>query len=360
MIFGVISDTHDDKMNAIPSIVKEFEKHHVEIIIHCGDIESQHLNAKLFGNLPVVCALLDEQSQKGEFCFSPNNWRFTTPDNRIVTLPSELRFYVGHKRSFEFLLGSGDKLSETLNRIRKENDGVEILFSGHTHRQAFKGNRLINFINPGAVENSFDGYEFAIVNTKTKEVTFSRIPKTKSEKEPFSVAIISDSFDISTVNPNFWKEFSEILKKHNVSHVIHCGNIIPRDIGRLELKTFQVWYNLHENREKTKIPDNWHPLNPKRPIVTIKGYKFYIQLNLGTELSHKSEFDLHDLCMKLSNRHSGISYLLCGSTNSPSLEEGEETRIIDPGDVRNDQDFVIVTLPRNEILFSHVPFKELK
>ena len=64
MIWGIISDTHKDKMNAIPHIMAEFRKHGVTHIIHCGDIKPEHLNAELFNNLPVVCALVEEQVDK--------------------------------------------------------------------------------------------------------------------------------------------------------------------------------------------------------------------------------------------------------------------------------------------------------
>ncbi len=52
MIIGILSDTHTDKANAIPHIVKEFKRRYVEVIFHCGDIEPIHLDPKLFGNLP--------------------------------------------------------------------------------------------------------------------------------------------------------------------------------------------------------------------------------------------------------------------------------------------------------------------
>lgn len=358
MILGILSDTHKDPMNAIPYVIKEFRRRNVEAVIHCGDIEPQHLIAELFDSFNVICALLKGQSERKEFCFPPNGWRFTTPDNRILTLPNGEKIYVGHKRSSEFLRNSGDELDKTIAQIRKEHDGLRLLFAGHTHRQTFKQG-ITTYINPGAITDSFDGYEFAIVDTETKEVTFSRIPRRKLTRKPFSIAVISDSFDISSLNPGFWEELAEELENRNVTHIIHCGNILTKDVGRQELRSFQIYFTLHKDQQMA-IPDNWHCVYPDNPIVKINGYSFYVQLNLGADLINLSEADMHQLCLKIRSEHPNISYILCGLTNYAFLEEGLDVRIINPGDVRNDQDFVVITLPRNEICFSHIPFKPLQ
>ena len=130
MIIGILSDTHHDKVNAIPHVIAEFARRKVEVVFHCGDIEPQHLDHKLFGGLPVVCALIEEQAAMPEFCFPPNGWRFTKPGDRIVTLPNGMRFYVGHKRSFEFLTGAETELMKTLEVVRRDYDCVQWLFSG--------------------------------------------------------------------------------------------------------------------------------------------------------------------------------------------------------------------------------------
>ena len=62
MIIGVLSDTHNDKMNVLPYVMAEFKKRNVEMIVHCGDIEPKHLKPELFNNLPVICALTEALS----------------------------------------------------------------------------------------------------------------------------------------------------------------------------------------------------------------------------------------------------------------------------------------------------------
>lgn len=354
MIWGILSDTHKDKMNAICHIMAEFKKRGVEAIIHCGDIKPVHLKPELFCNLPLVCALVKEQVEKKEFANPPNNWRFTKPRNRIIDI-GDTRIYVGHKRAFEFLTGSEANLINTLNKIRRDHDWVRWLFSGHTHHQIYKQSHVINFINPGAVEDSFDGYEFAIVNTETDEVVFSRIPKTKPNKKPFSVGIISDSLNISELDPEFWKKLVEEFKKRDISHVIHCGNLAVEDIGEKEFDSFQVHYNLQpDQKNPSTIPENWHLIDQKEPVVEINGYRFYVQLDLGATLLEQSEYDMYKFCLELRRKHPMISFVLCGFTNDAFLEEGEQVRIINPGDVLKDRNFAVISLPRAEITFSHI------
>jgi len=181
---------------------------------------------------------------------SPEKLDFTKPGKRVVNF-CNIVIYVGHKRSFEFLAGSEADLIKTMNLIRRDHDFVRWLFSGHTHHQVYKQSHLINFVNPGAVESSFEGYEFAVINTDTEEIAFSRIPKTKPLKEPLKVGVISDSLNISDLDSSFWKNLAEEFKKYNVKHIIHCGNLAERDIGINEFKDFDVHYNL--------LPDQKNP-----------------------------------------------------------------------------------------------------
>ena len=355
MIIGILSDTHHDKSNAIAHVVEEFKRRKVEAIFHCGDIEPRHLDSELFGNLPVVCALVEEQKGAKEYCFAPNGWRFTEPGNRIVTLPNGLSFYIGHKRSFEFLTGSEAELIKTLETIRRDYDCVQWLFSGHTHHQIYKQDPLISFVNPGAIEDSYDGYEFAVINTETKEITFSRIPKTRPIKKSFSVGIISDSLNISDLDVDFWASLAKQFKKKRVRDIIHCGNISIGDIGREELKEFKVHYYLRKDQKNpSNVPDNWELIRLEKPIVEVNGYKFYVQLDLGVTILEQSEIDMHKLSLHIRKGYPETSFILFGSTNYAFLEEGEQVRIINPGDVVRDRNYSIVTLPTTEIVFGSI------
>ncbi|MFA7385870.1 MAG: metallophosphoesterase family protein [Candidatus Paceibacterota bacterium] len=362
MIWGIISDTHGDKGNAIPHIVAEFKKRNVELIIHCGDIETQHLNPELFGNLPVYCALLEEQSDKIEFKNPPEKWVFTRPKNRILDINGQ-RIYLGHKRSFDFLMNSEIELIKILAEIRKTNDNLRWLFSGHTHHQIYQQG-IVNFINPGAIETTIDGYEFAVIDTSTGQVVFSRIHKTNPIKETFSIGVISDTLDISEMNPVFWEKLVKELNNRGVKFIVHCGNIAINDIGRKELCNFEVFYNLREDQirkllKTEKPPENWHLIERENPVVEINGYKFYVQLDLGIDLLEKSEIAMQKLCRELRRKYPEISFVLCGFTNDAFYEEGEQVRIVNPGDANQSQNMAVICLPRAEITFSNVPFDPL-
>ncbi len=362
MIIGLLSDTHHDKAKAIPHVIEAFKKKGVEIIIHCGDIEPQHLDHELFGNLPVVCALIEEQANAKEYCFSPPGWRFTKPGDRIVTLPDGLRLYVGHKRAFDLLSGSGSELKKTLDFIRRDNDSVEWIFSGHTHHQIYyEPDSLIRFINPGAVESSFDGYEYAVIDTETKEALFSRIPRVQPARDSFSIGIISDSLNISELDPNFWRDLAGQLRGKNVKKVIHCGNIAVQDIGRQELNDFTVFCYLREDQSSPAVvPHNWEIISYKNPIVDVDGYTFYVKHELDVPIIDQSEFDMNNLSLEKRRDYPEVRYILFGSTNHAFLEEGQQVRILNPGDIVTSRSYVILTLPTTEILFSSILTKPLE
>ncbi len=355
MILGIISDTHDDKMNAIPHIMKEFIARKVETIVHCGDIDPKHLDPKLFANLPVDCALIEEQIQTPKFNRAPNGWRFTKPGDRILQIDNYTKIYLGHKVAFKFMTGSEAELISILNLIRKDNDGVRYLFTGHTHHQIYKQDHLINFINPGAVENSYDGYEFATLDTLSSKIVFSRILPTNPDIEPFKVGVISDSFNIAKLDPEFWETLASAFERQDIKHVIHCGNIDSKNIPEEEFERFEVYYYLRKDqREPKTISKNWHLVEAKFPVVEINGYRFCIQLELGADLLEKSEYDLFKLSLDLRKSFPEINFVLFGLTKDAFLEENEQLRFINPGDIVTDRSFATIELPQNEITFDHI------
>jgi len=357
MIAGVISDTHAIDVKVIRAIVEEFKKRGATAIIHCGDIEPQHAYSDVFGELPVFCALNEEQLDKPGFKNSPANWIFTVPGERIVDI-KHVRCYVGHKRSFDFLSGSEQNIMTLLDVLRKDNDGLRWVFSGHTHHQIFAQTRLVNFMNPGAVEMGFNGYEYAVIDTDNGEVVFSRIMKTKPTIRDFSIGVVSDSLRISEIDPNFWKKLADEMHRRDVRTIIHCGNIAIEDIGRPELEGFSVVCNLKQDQvgKKKTYPNNWHMINVEdNPVVEINGYRFYVQLDLGICLLEESEIGMNKICLNLRRAFSELDFVLCGFTHNALFVEQEQTCVINPGDIITDRNFTVICLPRNEITFGHVP-----
>jgi len=359
MIIGALSDTHSDRANALPHIMKEFKERNVDVIIHCGDIELQHVIPEIFNGLEVTCALNQEQLVKFPIENPPLGWTFTAPNQRVLDIHG-IRCYVGHKMSYDILASSETKFREKMEQLGKDFDGLRWIFAGHTHHQIFFQTHLINFINPGAVEDSFDGYEFTIIDTENNQIIFCRIPKTKPIENSFSVGIVSDSLDISKMDIDFWKKLKKEFQERDVTHIIHCGNISLDDIGQEELAEFTIHYRLRPNQIPRSSPENWKLVPKNEPIVEINGRQFYIHPNLARTLLEESEVDMDKECLKILESYPEVSFVLYGGTNEAFLEEGRKARIINPGGIRSsNRSFAVICMPRIEITFGHVPVDPL-
>jgi predicted phosphodiesterase len=370
---GVMSDTHSDKMGAIPHIIAEFKRREVDLVVHCGDIIPEHISKELFEGLPVICAIVDTQKEDPLFTTGcPDGWKFTRTGNRICELPDGMTVYVGHKMHMKFLKASEEEFNDTLTELRLKFDGLRMVFGGHLHFQTYKQGQLVSFINPGAVHGAIGwGYEFAVIDNEIEEVVFGRILPTPDDRSTFSIGVISDSLDITHRDATFWKRLADEFSRRDVSVIIHCGNLALSDIGRPELEKFVVRYAIrkdqefdHRNLKKDgKIPANWQVISEidldTGAIVDINGYRFYVQLDLGLEFMTISELGMDSAAMKIRRKFPETEFLLCGFTREALLMEGQHVTIINPGDVGLGHSFVVVCLPRKEITFGHVPHDPL-
>ena len=373
MMAGIMSDTHLISENVIISIVEELKKRKAEVIICCGDIEPQHINAGLFGGLPVICALVDKQEHNEAFeTGKPQGWRFTKSGDRICRLPDGTKIYVGHKRHMDFLTATLAEFNHILSEIRAKYDGLEYIFGGHLHFQTYKKGQLISFVNPGAVFNSIGwGYEFALVDTVTHELVFSRKLPTPDDRPTFSVGVISDSHDITHRDSGYWQRLVVEMEARDVTHIIHCGNLALADIGRPELKHVQVHFAIRQDQsfeyrkllQEGKIPENWKVISDKDlgegAVVVINGYHFYVELTLGLNLVTKSEVAMDMASMEICGRHPQTEIVLCGFTREALYVEGQRALVINPGAVNPSLEFAVICLPRREITFGRVPMGSL-
>jgi predicted phosphodiesterase len=359
MIFGVISDSHSDRANALPHIISELKKRGAEVVVHCGDIELQHVSSDLFDGLKVVCALNEEQLSKFPIDNPPAGWIFTRPNSRILDI-NGIRCYVGHRFSINILVQNETDFRRRIDILRRDYDGLRWIFSGHTHHQILFQTQLVNFVNPGAVEDSINGYEFAVVDTETDQVVFCRIPRTKPVETSFSVGIISDTLNISKLDIGFWDRLKEEFKRRDVGHIIHCGSIALDDIGRKELSDFTVYYMLRpDQRIRSFMVPNWHLVPDDRPIVEINGRQFFIHNGLARILLEESEVEMHKECLKTLEYYPEVTFILYGGTNEAFLDEGPRVTIINPGDAVSNRKFAVICLPRAEITTGQVPVDPL-
>ncbi len=373
MKLGILSDTHKDEKKAIPHIMEAFKRNGVEMILHCGDIIPEHVSSELFGHLPVACALVERQKENSVFNEEkPVGWQFTRSGQRVIQLPDGTWVYLGHKRHLDFLRATEERFNEILTDLRQDFDGLRFVFGGHLHFQTYKQGPLVSFINPGAVEDALGwGYEYAIVDTGSGQVTFGRILPTVDDRTPFVVSVISDSLDISHRDATYWLRLAEEFRKKSVSHVIHCGNLALTDIGRPELKEYIVHYAVRQDQKYDhldiqkagNIPPNWKVIAEedldKGAVVEIAGYRFFVQLDLGLEFMKVSELGMDSMAMQIRRKYPETQFVLCGFTREALLVEGQQVTIINPGDVNSDRSFATIRLPDHEIMFDQVPFDAL-
>lgn len=378
-VIGVIADTHKDKNNAVPHIMEEFRRRGVQFIFHAGDLtEKKHFDPKLYGGFPVCYALTEDQCERsidGDYLcpkdgfFPPcGSWRYTMPNHRIIRFDGEA-YYLGHKLPYDFYLNMDEsKFDERLQRIRLANDGLRWVFGGHTHAQTYRQGRLVSMVNPGAAEGSVNwGYEFAVIYTEENLVVFGRVMPTPPQDQPFTVGIISDSLNVSRLDVNFWERLRLEFVTRGVSHIIHCGNIDVKDIGRPELANFTVHYNLLDEQIEDLnianywgfIPPNWKLIKPDYPVVDISSQRFYVKLDLALDFLNLSEMGMDILAMKIRQKFPMTNYVLCGFTNEALYYEGQQIRIVNPGDVNHDRNFATICFPTNLITFGHVSLDPL-
>lgn len=368
MKLGIVSDTHNDRANAFPHIIKQLKDRGVEVIVHCGDIITDHINPELFGNMEVFCALVEGQTESPEFedfvKNPPPKWTFTQPgeQKRIVSVGGTL-CYIGHKKSYDFLFSAEMEFGKNLDSLRKNFDGLRWVFAGHSHQQTFFRTLLVTYVNAGAVEGSFNGHEFATVDTDTNEVVFCRIPETSSIETTFSIGIISDTLNISKRDTGFWAKLRKEFESRGVTHIIHCGNIALEDVGRPELEYFTVYYKLRKTRQiqiyQGQAPANWREIPDAEPIVAINGRQFYVHSDLARIFLEESGAEMHRECLKILEAYPEVGFILYSGSDNAFLQEDQRAIIINPGNARASRSFFVLCSPRDEMTIGYVPVDPL-
>lgn len=359
MIIGVLSDTHDCNHNLITQAVEDLIKRGAEILVHCGDIEPQHLDAELFGGLPVICATTKEQFFDPQYVFPPSGWCFTRPGsimNRIVSL-NGLKMYVGHERTFEALTDPL-KVTNFLHQLNQVCDGVRLVFSGHIHYQFLIQRSGILWINPGAIVGNGDrGHAFALVDTDRKETVLTRIMPTAVECQPTTVGIVVDTGNVTQRQPDFWKQLAQEFYRRNATTIILAGNHWAGDIGCEAFKDFTVYYFLLPDQVlPDTVPANWHLIPRDKPVVNVCGHRFLIDYGWGVKVSEISEYEALKAAKQMMLEYHQIDFVVCGLSRGALFEEGEDITILNPGDARTSHNFVTICLPRREITFSRIHY----
>ena len=163
MKIGVVSDTHNNLKN-IEIIINIFNDERVPIVIHTGDISNANtleqftkLNSELigvYGNNDRNESGLEEVAQK-------NNFNFQQPPKRLSLLDREI--VVFHEP---------DKIGQFLS----ENQSIEVVLYGHTHRYENKIRNGVLFFNPGESAGMQKGSNaigiLDLINLEAKRIFF--------------------------------------------------------------------------------------------------------------------------------------------------------------------------------------------
>lgn len=388
MKLGVMSDTHNCRQETIGEVIGEFRQRGVDEIVHCGDIIHDHVNTELFGDFPVTCVLTKEQAFSRHFSFSPAKWRFVRPAypenppqfvgkftddaiSRIVYDQQEFSehqrifarvvplgnffAYCGHERSFD-ALSRPEKVREFFRDLNQVKDGVYLAMTGHTHHQFLYRSNNLFWVNPGAVEMSWNSsVEFAVVDTDKRQVVFGRLCKAEAKMKPVTVGLLADTGVVSELDANFWERAANSFNERGVTKVICCGDFRPQDIGRPELQAMEVYYYLLPGVEANQQAANWHQISHEHPIVEICGHNFYVQHEIGSEQADFSEIQRNQAFHDLFARHKRLEFIVAGLTSDTIYMEGQNYSFLDPGDARDHKCVGTICLPRRELDLYTIP-----
>ncbi len=158
MLLGVVSDTHNNIKN-VRKIIDLFNKERVNIVIHTGDITNTRtlecfaeLDAPLYGVFGN-----NDRNEKGlgEACIK-HNFIFKEPPLTIELNKRKIAIF--HE-------------PDLIEEYTRNNQGVDLVLHGHTHR--YKEEKVDNTIhfNPGESAGNMSGKNaLGIINLKNLEI----------------------------------------------------------------------------------------------------------------------------------------------------------------------------------------------
>ena len=157
MQIGIVSDTHNNLKN-IDKIISLFNKEKVSFVIHTGDIANANslnkfsqLNCKLIG----VYGNNDRNEKGLKEVANINNFLFQEPPQTIILCNKNIAIF--HE-------------PEDIDDFLTENQKVDIVIHGHTHRYRNEIKKGVLFFNPGESAGMFPGKNaIGILDLKSME-----------------------------------------------------------------------------------------------------------------------------------------------------------------------------------------------
>jgi hypothetical protein len=163
MLIGVVSDTHNNLKN-IELIISLFNNEEVSLVIHTGDIcnanslsQFSKLNCQLIG----VYGNNDRNENGIKEVAKKENFQFQEPPSLISIKNRKIAVF--HEPDF-------------IDNFLDENQNIDIVVHGHTHRYRNETEKGILFFNPGESAGMQKGKNaIGIIdsnNLKTKRIFF--------------------------------------------------------------------------------------------------------------------------------------------------------------------------------------------
>jgi len=144
MQIGIVSDTHNNLKN-IDTIIALFNKEKVSFVIHTGDIANANslnkfsqLNCKLIG----VYGNNDRNEKGLKEIANRNNFLFQEPPKLINLCNKNIAIFHEPEEIDDFLT---------------ENQKIDIVIHGHTHRYRNETKNGVLFFNPGESAGMYAG-----------------------------------------------------------------------------------------------------------------------------------------------------------------------------------------------------------
>ena len=158
MLVGVVSDTHNNISN-IKSIIDIFNKQKVDLVIHTGDI-SKPDTLKIFSNLN--CPMMgvfgnNDRIESGleEVCIE---YKFNFKEPPLSIVLENRNIAVFHE-------------PEIIQEYLNNNENIDIIIHGHTHRYREEEIDGIIYFNPGESAGSLKGKNaLGLIDLKNFEI----------------------------------------------------------------------------------------------------------------------------------------------------------------------------------------------
>ncbi len=163
MKIGVVSDTHNNLKN-IEAIINLFNDEKVSLVIHTGDISNANSLEK-FSELKCELIGVYGNNDRNELGIKEvalkNNFNFQEPPRKLNLNHREIAIFHEPDNIEEFLL---------------ENEGINVVLYGHTHRYENNTKNEVLYFNPGESAGMQIGSNaigiLDLVNLKAKRIFF--------------------------------------------------------------------------------------------------------------------------------------------------------------------------------------------